>query len=328
MCRLFYAKAFIFLFVFCSDNWLFAQNALSLNDDHSNISVGTEYTTDRKMFGTLDGIVRQPAFNAIIGFEGKQGLSLSFAPFLVGNSDSTSSKTTSEYDIEAGYTLTLFKILNITPSYTHFIFDKNAVSIKTGFNDVAELSGDLSVKWWDTHISVGYGWGLTSDILVDASTAASLKIKDLLGPGNNLIFQPTADISLNRNQLGLLNIKKRTIGLSELILLYPTLSASDFLSSTLPAIVNWRKNHPALTAAISNKLSKRQAKANKKNQTSTILISDLFPTPKTNFGPTSIVFSLPITYNIKNFALNTTLSYYKPISKTEVSETYVNFGIT
>jgi len=100
------------------------------------------------------------------------------------------------------------------------------------------------------------------------------------------------------------------------------------LNSTVPAIVTWRTNHPALTASIRNKLNKRQTKNTKKNTSSSILLKDLFPTQNANFGLTSIVISLPITYNLKDFAFNTNLSYMKPISKTDPSEFYVSIGFT
>jgi len=306
----------------------FAQSGKEFDDESSAISVGSDYTTNRNEFGVLDNIVRQPAYSVNVSYEGKKGLFLSFTPYLVGNSDSTSSKFTSEYDLEAGYNWSISKSFTITPSYTHFIFDKNSASIKSGFSDYAQLNTSLKLKWWEATLSAGYGWGQTSDIFVNAGTNATIKLDDFWGRGNSLLIQPSLSCLFSKNQLGLLNAKKRTSGLRELLALYPTMTASDFLNSTVPSIMTWRINHPALTASIRNKLNKRQTKNSKKNTGGSILLRDLFPTQKTNFGPTSIVISLPITYNLKDFAFNTNLSYMKPISKTDPSEFYVSIGVT
>jgi hypothetical protein len=307
---------------------VFAQSGKDSDDDISAISVGSDYTTNRNEFGVLDNIVRQPAYSVNVSYEGKRGLFLSVTPYSVGNSDSTSSKFTSEYDLEAGYNWSISKSFTITPSYTHFIFDKNSASIKSGFNDYAQLNNSLKLKWLEATLSVGYGWGQTSDIFVNAGTNATIKLDDFWGRGNSLLIQPTLSCLFSKNQLGLLNAKKRTSGLSEIIALYPTMTASDFLNSTVPAIVTWRTNHPALTASIRNKLNKKQTKNTKKVTNGSILLSDLFPTQNANFGPTSILISLPITYTLKDFAFNTNLSYMKPISKTDPSEFYVSVGVT
>jgi len=321
--------AILCLFILMVNSAAFAQaGGKKSDDDISVISVGSDYITNRNEFGVLDNIVAQPAYSVNVSYDGKKGLFLYFTPYFVGNSDSTSSKFTKEYDFEAGYNWSISKSFTITPSYTHFIFDKNSATIKSGFSDYAQINTSLQLKWWEATLSAGYGWGRTSDMIMIAGTNATIKLDHFLGHGNNLLIQPTASCLFSKNQLGLLNLIKRLNGLSEFLMLYPTMTASDYLNSTVPAIVTWRTNHPALTASITNKLNKRQAKNSKKNTSGSILLSDLFPTQKANFGPTSIVISLPVTYNLKDFAFDTNLLYMKPISKTNLSQFYVSVGFT
>ena len=233
-----------------------------------------------------------------------------------------------EYDIEAEYSWAVSKTLTITPYYSHFILDKKSSSILSGFTDYAEINTGLSIKWWEANLSAGYGWGHISDFMVDANTNVTLKLNDLFGKGNSLSIQPSVDFFLNKNQLVLLSNQKKTNGLSELIKLYPTMTASEFLNSTVPAIVLWRQNHPALVTSISNSVNGKTVRKNQKKLSGNTLLRDLFPLPKTSFGLSSIDISLPVTYNIKDFSFNTTLTYFKPIGTTDPSEFFVSFGVT
>jgi len=100
MNRLFYTKAVLFPFAYCSNSSLFGQNTLSFNIHHTNTSVGSEYMANRLMFGSMVVTVRQPAFNTNTLYMTKKGLLISYAPFISGNSNATSSKTKAKYDIE------------------------------------------------------------------------------------------------------------------------------------------------------------------------------------------------------------------------------------
>ena len=306
---------------------VWAQKDSTSEDEKSTLSLETGYASNTNTFGNVSSYVNQPSFTSSITYKHKTGASLSFSPIFVGNSDSTNSKFTSEYDFGVGYSLTIWKILTFTPAYTHYLFNRNSTSLKSGFNNAAQLTTGLSIKWWAVSVAGVYGWGQTSGFSLGPSTNATIQFNNTFGKDNNLTFQPTVGLTLNKNELKNLNDKKKTKGLEELVKLYPSMTASDFLNSTDPAIVAWREAHPALLSSISNKLQKKQGKSNGKKQTNSILLSDLLPSSKTKFGLTSINLSLPVSCNISNFSLNASIQYNKPNNKTDPSEFYVSVGI-
>ena len=306
---------------------LVAQQDSASNQSGATMTIGAEYSTNTSAFGNVDGYVSQPSYLASFSFTGKHGLNLSFVPHFIGNSDSTNSKFTSQYDFGAGYTLSLFKGLSITPSYTHYLYSKNSLSLASGFSDYAQINAGLSVKWWGLSVAAGYGWGQVSDISVTPSTSVTVSFDNVLGEGNSLEFQPTVGLVMNQNQLAGLNTKKKLTGLEALVKLYPNMTASDFLTSTDPAIVAWRNAHPAVVANITKRLDKTNGKNGKKQKGA--LLSDLLaPSQKATFGLTSINVTLPITYNLNDFSFNSTFSYSKPNSNSGTSEFYVSFGVS
>jgi len=249
------------------------------------------------------------------------------SPIYVGNSDSTNSKFTSEYDLGANYLIAVSKKLSITPSYTHFFYGSNSASLKSGFNDNAQVTTSLVVKWWTTSVVTGYEWGETNDFSVTPTTSATIKFNNFLGEDNSLSFQPTVGLVLNKNELSNLYNKKKTKGLADFIKLYPNMTASEFLNSTDPAIVAWRKAHPAVVSSISKRLEKISSKSSGKKKKTDILLADLLAV-KSKFGITSINISLPISYELNNFTFTTNLQYTKPNNQTDPSSFYVSFGVS
>lgn len=303
-----------------------AQKDTMSDDGSSTLSIGTGYSTNTNVFGNVSSYTNQPSYSGSFSYSGKKGLNLSFSPTFVGNSDSTNSKFTSEYDFVTSYKLTLWKALGVTPSFTHYLYSSNSASLKSGYNNYAQLSSSLSIKWWSASVSGGYGWGQTSDFSIGLATSATIKFENFLGKDNSLEIQPSLGSSLSRNKLNNLYNSKKTKGLDELIKLYPNMTANEFLTSTDPAIVAWRNAHPAVVSSISKKVNKIQTNGGKKQKTN-LLLSDLLA-PKMKFGLTSVNISLPITYNIKNFSLSTNFEYTIPNSKTDPASFYVNFGVS
>jgi hypothetical protein len=320
---------FLFFILFNSGNIsTFSQLDSTSNEGSSSISVGTGYSTNTNVFGSIDEFVSQPSYSSNAIFNEKHGFSLSLSPYFVGNSDSTNSHFTSECDFGAGYSWSGLKILSISTSYTHFFYSKNSMSLKSGFSDYASASTGVSVKWWNASISGGYGWGNTTDFSLNAGTGVTFKIKDLGEKDNDLTFSPSIGGTFNENQLTNLNTQKKTFGLADFVKLHPNLKASDFLTSTAPDIVAWRNAHPQIVKNIENKIKKSESKTGKRKTSSNLMLTDLLASTKTKFGFTSVNLLVPVSYNYNNFTFTTTLAIYKSNVSSEPIQYSLNFGVS
>lgn len=317
----------LLLFVFQYNVTLFAQKDTTSSGDKPTLSLGTEYTSNNNAFGNVNSYVSQPTYKSSVSYKTKKGFELIFSPIFVGNSDSTNTKFTSEYDLGATYTLNAGKVFSITPAFTHYWYSQSSTTLNSGFSNNATLTSSLSVKWWGTSVAVGYGWGQTRDFTIAPTTNATIDINNFLGADNTLEIQPTAGLTLNRNELKNLNDSKKLKGLDEFIKLHPTLTVSDFLTSTDPAIVTWRTDHPAVVSSITKKYQKMQSKGSGKKEKTSVILADLLA-PKSKFGIASINLSLPISYSIKNFTISGNFQYNIPNNKTDPEEFYMSCGIT
>lgn len=324
MKQLIYSSILLISALFTPNNLLFAQEDTTSDDSGRSISVGAEYATNTSAFGSVNSFVSQPSYKGLFTYTGKKGLGLSFSPAWVGNSDSTNTKTTTEFDLGASYTLHTGKAIEFTPAFTHYWYGQNSTTLNSGFSNNAQITSSATVKWWEISLITGYGWGQTSDFTLSPSTNATININNFLGKENTLQLQPTFGLVLNKNELNNLNNRKKLKGLEDFIKLHSSMTVSEFLNSTDPGIVAWKKAHPAITSSISNKYKKLQSK---KNNKSNILLSDLL-SGRTKFGITSINISLPISYSFGDFTLSTNLQYTKPNSKTDPAEFYVSFSLS
>jgi hypothetical protein len=304
-----------------------AQQDSTSSDTSSTITVGTRYSTNTNVFGSLDNYITQPSFAGSLVYKSKKNIGLYFSPIFVGNSDSTNSNFTSEYDIGASYSFTLWEILSFAPTYTHYFYSQNSTSMKSGFNNFTELTTSLTINWWDISIAAGYGWGQANDFLLNAGTSACIQFENFLGKDNVLTLQPIVALALNNAKLKAYLDHKKLRGLEDFLKLHPIITAVDFLNSTDPSIVVYRESHPVLVTSITNRLKKMQSKSAGKKPKTNFPLSDLLaPSPK--FGLASINISLPVTYKINSFSIIADLQYNRPNNQIDPSAFYFGLGIS
>jgi len=292
-------------------------------------TIESSYSSNTLSYGLLDHYAIHPSVNANFDVQFNKGLNFYLSPTSLGNSDSTNRNSTSEFAFGASYQLRVNKNFSLTPSFSHFIFSKNTTALNSGFNNYADVNAGLTVDWWELNASIGYGYGKTTDYFINFAGNANIRIDNFGETKNALLLKPGIDFSFNRGSLLLLNDLKRTSGLSSIVKLYPNLTITEFLTSTIPAIVTFRKLHPALVTTVSNLLTRnRKTGSSKTPVTGNSLLADFVPSPvKGKLGLVSVNLFLPISYEINNFAIKAELAYCSPTSQTATGEFYATIGV-
>jgi len=305
---------------------LWAQNESAANK--TIYSVETSYSSNTLVYGVLDHYAVHPSYNANLDIQLNKNFNLYLSPTSLGNSDSTNHHSTSEFAFGATYQLKLNENLTLTPSFSHFVFSKNTTALSAGFNNYADVNAGLAVDWWELNASTGYGYGKTTDFFFNLASNANIRLDNFNGSKNTLVLQPGIDFSFNRGSLSLLSDLKRTSALTNIVKLYPNLTVNDFLTSTIPAIVTFRQQHPAIVATVNNLLTRKRKKVASGTVTANTPLSSLVPsTTKNKIGLVSINLFLPISYEINNFTIKAEMAYCSPTNQNDTSDFYATIGV-
>jgi hypothetical protein len=293
------------------------------NSNISSIIGGFDYTSNYNTFGSVNQATSQPTYSPSISFLGKKGLILSGTYDIIGNSDSTETGTTSEFDLQAGYQWNLTQFLMITPAYTHFFYSNNANTYKSIYSDYANIDISLQTKWLISSVNAGYAWGKKNDLVLSGQAGFNFQIDDFLFHNTSLTFQPTININAANQQFYNQYNYKNYWYLYNYAQNNPEATVADLKEELI--------NHPVLAKALINYFKKRPKQYDKfRKLNSDIVISDLF-SEKTKFNFNSWGFRLPLTYSVGNLLFSVGFEAFKPMNQPSYlsSEwyTYVDLGI-
>ena len=279
------------------------------DDKASAIVVGGQYSTNTNTFGRFDKFATQPSYSPYLTYNGKHNLQLGAAGNFIENSDATASQTTSELDLQAGYSWELSDKFSIAPSYTHFFFSSNSDALRRSYSDYLQLSLNTDLKWWNCSLSGKYLWGTFDETLLTAETGFTITINNVLHHGNTLVIAPFGELNISN-----INYFRYVSGeykfLREYATLYPDKTVNDLIydlqNSPRPLI---RKLADRIDAT--RTLKKR---LNLLTSDSNFVISQMFNTEKA-FKISNLGLTLPVYYYWGNFTLTATFAAYKPFNQ-------------
>jgi len=126
-----------------------------------SVSVGVSYGSDASFFGRT-GPVRYPFLNADVIYNSKAGFFVYGSFYKVFGSIPVIDET----DVGGGYYYRVSPKFTGNVSYTRFIFDKNALIIKSASSNDINFSNTYDWKVLKSNVTMDYLFGQTSDFFI------------------------------------------------------------------------------------------------------------------------------------------------------------------
>lgn len=305
-------------------------------DKESSIVIGTDYASNTNTFGHFNNFVKQPLLSPYVSYYGKRGLLVSGLANFVGNSDSTNTKTSSEFDFQLGYRWNITDHFSIVPSLTHFFYSANSNSLKSEFTDYFQVDLNAEVKWWYTSVSTGYIIGNSNQLIIIPQTGVYIQFDHILSKNNSLTFQPSVSCDFNNQDYYNSYYSKKYLFLKP----YTNRSSAGTIREFLTDYSNGFKDFNKLTSALLKEYFNRffqnhpyyleNMKKLPQNEELMNLIEQTSNDKK--FTITSLGLTLPVYYYIGNLVFNFTFSAFKPINQPDYLDsdwvTYSSLGVS
>jgi hypothetical protein len=157
-----------------------------------SVSAGISYGSDASFFGRT-GPVKYPFLNTDVIYNSKSGV------FVYGSAYKVlgSIPTIDEIDLGAGYLYHLSSKFTGNASYTRFIFDRNALIIKSASSNDVNLSNTYDWKFFKSNVTLDYLFGESDDFFVTISNYKYFETNwSIFDDKDYLSFKPAINIIL------------------------------------------------------------------------------------------------------------------------------------
>ncbi|MGD2035774.1 MAG: hypothetical protein PVF73_11995 [Bacteroidales bacterium] len=154
----------------------------AMPENFNSLFLSFDYSTRTNTFGLINDQVKQPSYNAAIGFFSKYNFDVSVQTVFTGNADTSLTKTAVETDLMAGYAFSPTEDLTIYPSYTHMEYSRSANTFLSVFSDIAQLN-----IYYNRNVYLG---GLGTSFLFGNKNMFYLSLQNALGfYFDNVVFR-------------------------------------------------------------------------------------------------------------------------------------------
>jgi hypothetical protein len=157
-----------------------------------SVSAGISYGSDASFFGRT-GPVKYPFLNTDVIYNTKSGI------FVYGSAYKVlgSTPVIDETDLGAGYLYHLSSKFSGNVSYTRFIFDRNALIIKSASSNDINLNNSYDWKILKSSVTMDYLFGESSDFFVTISNSKYFETNwSIFDDKDYLSFNPAINIIL------------------------------------------------------------------------------------------------------------------------------------
>lgn len=280
------------------------------NSDTSKISsllIGADYSSNTNTFGRVNNYVKQPNYSPYLSFYHKSGLFVNSNLNLVGNSDTTSSKITTEFNLMGGIDWRLSNVFTITPGFSHYFYEKQSTSLSSLYNNYAEVNLQAQTKHWSGSISAGYLWGYIDEVDVNAQTSVLFTINHIFSKDDYFTIEPMVGAYINNPNY----YSKLFYFLGEYANNHPDARKGNLVAdlynirnmeSEVRYLRQYFRSHPGLGKMTLNLIPNG------------VPIYDVLNS-KNVFTVSSLIFSLPVSYTIGGFSANFNFSLLKPVNQ-------------
>jgi hypothetical protein len=274
--------------------------------NYSSLMLGSDYSSNTSTFGKFNGNVSQPSLSPYLSFYHKWGLFFNGIVNIIAYSDSAAIHSTYQVNLKGGYQLKLGEKFTITPSYTRYMYDDDALTISTLYSNYVEATLDYQSKYLYSSLSAGYLWGRIDEFSVDSRVGASYDWDNVLFKEDALTIQLTlAGIFNNPNYLS-----KVFTFLNDYAKANPTATRDTLIKSML----KWRPGPVVRTIrqTLRNDPLLRWMARDYIPQDVTLLN---FLEYNNRFTITSVITSFLVSYSIGNATLNVDYSLYRMVNQ-------------
>jgi len=267
-----------------------------------------DYTTNSNILSNINTKIKQPSLSPGLAFLSKWGADLLVSGSFIANSDDSLQNSSLELDIMLGYSLKVHKNLTLYPSYTHFLYSKNANFFNSVFHSDVRLDLDYNYRFIGMGLTSGYLIGKQQTFYAAFRNYYTISFNKFKADRGSLNIQPGADLNFgNYEYLNLLYLDQLR---QEPRFYYYIYKGSPVLYRYYLAA---RLKNPGLTfREFVDDLLENQA--------------------EDTFKISSLNFSLPMFYMIGNFGINLGIFISIPLNPPEYLSNealfYFNAGVS
>ena len=297
------------------------------------IEFGLNASTNTIVYGQINTELKQPDISPFFNFISSSGFEINTTFYRVGNTDSTESKGTNEFDVLIGYNKTFFnQKLTLYPSFSHFFYGQGSESMKSVIKNQLSLNISYDFTWLLTGITGSYLKGDYTDYNIIGQLLIPINFENIFSKNDALTIGLGSDVFYGKLPLTILNKLKNLQNQIDNARKKHPLYDPTLLRMTSPSIfpvinANHKRNKKKLEAinqevygntnldyneTISDYLSKAEKQLENENST---------------IGLTSIDFTLPVIYTKGNFSFSLSANATKPMHPKADLAYYFNTGI-
>ncbi len=275
--------------------------------DYPNyLFLGADYSTNTQTYGVNINDVKQPNYYLSANYFSKYDFDISYSFISTKNADSTLQYFAFEHDFSIGYTLNLSGRFYLYANYTHLIHSKNSFSLKSLFTDIAQIDANYDAKYYNGYLTLNHIWGKNNMFYMTFQNAFKYEKEYLFITNDMLNIQICAALNFSDNNF-----------YNELI--FNDMSESELLDfmgeySTSPDNSDGNLSNTGPNFPPNIDLKEWFYDHNK----------DLF---SSDYTLTTIDFSIPVYYSIKNYMFSFTPFFSIPTSSTPFYEKYNSFQL-
>lgn len=281
---------------------------MSQSDEFSSLDFSFDYFSNTSTFGQFNQIATQPSYSPSISYFYKSGIYASVVGNIVENSDTSFSGTTTDFDLNIGYTKELGKYFTIFPTYTRYFHTEGSNSLISTFSDNFSLDISANIKNIYGGLNANYLIGDNNEWFFTGYLSYSFDYENLGLQNSYLFIQPEVNFN-SGNQTYYSNYLWSNIQNNPDYL-------QEFLDSdqVIRRLNYYERHYPDATIEDILKM---------------MIANNL--TQEDDFNLSSIGVNIPASYMIGNFIISASYSLYfltnKPDYIEENIETYLSFGI-
>lgn len=282
--------------------------------------VGLDYSGNTSSFGRYSGLAKQPSFSGYSLFYSKYGLYAGLSSMMIGNSDSTATAYTNQYDINLGYDQEVGKFLTLSAAYSHFFYSRNSYSIQSLYKNEFQMGVNLNVGNAYSNISAYYLTGDFNEWMGSGQLGYNFEWANVFFKDHTLSISPEVGIMMGNQKYYNQYAYRNYWYFYKIAQRFPTLTAGDLIESP--------GNYPGMWKFL-NKFPPFRENFYKLDRD--VVLWDLFQT-ENKFNVSSISMTLPVYYTLGNFMLNLSYSLSIPLNLPEYMDdsaiSYFSAGIS
>ena len=261
-----------------------------------SLMLSFDYSSNTGLFGLYNTEIKQPSYTPSVSYFSKHGFDISAMFFFMGNSDTDYTNSSFQMDAMAGYTFNIGKHFTIYPNYSHFFHDNASSSLKSSYTDNLQLDFSFEYKFFMSALTGNYLFGKENNTpILSFQNFFLIDKEEFIFNNLYVAVQPGFDISWSNRK-------------------YYKNYVYDFITSSPENKQQYFDSHPRF-AFLYDRAKKEYPRLDENLIIKLLTARNI--TVEEEFKLSSVTFILPVYFMFKDFSVNASTSYYKPLNVSE-----------